>query len=254
MVSAGRVSVVLDGPVEVGLEGSEWDWAGELVRGGGSALLYAPLERLSAEAGVAGGGVGMGVGAGGGGLRAGLVSARDREQYAGTRALLERLARAVRGDGTGAVEWGVAGRPVLAGCEGVDVGVSCAEGVVLVGVSGAGLVGVDVERADRMLYGSGVGRRVCTPYELVSLAKLAPPARDAELARLWTLKEAYRKAVGWGAGFPFGQFGFGPDGRPVRVQRPDGTVARGDEWLFRSAELPGGFRIGAALFTPGDAA
>ncbi|MEU3776290.1 4'-phosphopantetheinyl transferase superfamily protein [Streptomyces sp. NPDC032472] len=251
MVSAGRVSearsMLLDGPVEVGPEGPEWDRAGELVRGGGTALLYAPLERLRA-------GKAAVPPCAGGGLRAGLVSATEREQYEGARALLERLACAVRGDGTGRVEWGVAGRPVLAGCEGVDVAVSCAEGIVLVGASGAGLIGVDVERTDRMLYGSGAGRRVCTPYELVSLAKLAPPERDAELARLWTLKEAYRKAVGWGAGFPFGQFGFGPDGRPVRVQRPDGTAARGEEWEFRSAELPGGFRMGAALFTPRGAA
>ncbi|MFD9353990.1 4'-phosphopantetheinyl transferase superfamily protein [Streptomyces sp. NPDC060031] len=242
MVSAGRVSVVLDGPVEVTASGPqagpEWDWAGELVRKGGSALLYARLDRLPAgpESDA--------------GRRAGLVSPEDRDRYTGARTLLERLGRAIGGDAGGAVHWGVAGRPVLAGCEGVDVSVSCAAGIVLVGVSGGGLVGVDVERSDRPLYGSGAGRRVCTPYELVSLARLAPRERDGELVRLWTLKEAYRKAVGWGAGFPFGQFGFGPDGRPVRVQRPDGSVGRGEEWLFHSAELPGGFRIGAALYTP----
>ncbi|MGH1554858.1 4'-phosphopantetheinyl transferase superfamily protein [Streptomyces sp. L7] len=73
------------------------------------------------------------------------------------------------------------------------------------------------------------------------LSELPQPERNPSLVRLWTLKEAYSKAIGQGIQFRFTDFGFGPDGRPTQVNRPDGSARRGRG-------------VGAAHGRPGQAA
>jgi 4'-phosphopantetheinyl transferase len=51
--------------------------------------------------------------------------------------------------------------------------------------------------------------------------------------------------------FRFTEFGFGPDGKPVRVQRPDGTTGSGDEWAFRTFVLDSGYCVSAAVYDAG---
>jgi len=90
------------------------------------------------------------------------------------------------------------GRPVIenGGFESVDISISHSGGVVLIGLSQQGRVGVDVEQ-------------IKAQRDVVKLAKgffhknevrvlLAAPPRDASqyFYTLWTLKEAYAKASG----------------------------------------------------------
>ncbi|UXY30509.1 4'-phosphopantetheinyl transferase family protein [Streptomyces sp. HUAS TT20] len=241
----------LGAPVEVGVDDAAWDRVRGDLSACGTALLYAHRSVLQPQV------------PGGDGLRRllgrdwsrylGLAHADVRDRYAASRVLLKSAAAAVlRGD-PDALElaYGPTGRPYLRGCDQIDISLSHTDDLLVVGLTTRGLIGVDAERADRQMYGGGLGRHVCTPYEMVTLAALPEEQRNPSLVRLWTLKEAYSKAIGQGMQFRFTEFGFGPDGKPVRVQRPDGSAGTGAEWAFRTFPLASGYCISAAVYDAG---
>jgi len=241
----------LGAPVSVTPGSRTWDQVREDLAGHGTALAYAPLSELRRELPE------------GDDLRAVLgrdwsrfldLAHRDvRDRYAASRVLLKHAAGAVLGGDPGALElaYGPTGRPYLRGCDQIDISLSHTEDLLLVGLTTRGLIGVDAERTDRPMYGSGLDRHVCTPYELVMLRGLPEQERNPSLVRLWTLKEAYSKAIGQGMQFRFTEFGFGPDGKPVRVQRPDGTTGSGREWAFRTFVLDSGYTVSTAVYDAG---
>ncbi|GLF95609.1 4'-phosphopantetheinyl transferase superfamily protein [Streptomyces yaizuensis] len=147
--------------------------------------------------------------------------------------------------------YGPTGRPYLRGCDAVDISLSHTEDLLLIGLTTRGLIGVDAEREDRPLYTRGLHRHVCTPHELGALARLPPEERGAALVRLWTLKEAYSKAIGQGLRFRFTDFGFGPDGQPTRVLAPDGAPGTGVEWEFGTFSVAGGYAVSVAVSDSG---
>ncbi|MER7050243.1 4'-phosphopantetheinyl transferase superfamily protein [Streptomyces jumonjinensis] len=147
--------------------------------------------------------------------------------------------------------YGPTGRPYLRGCDAVDISLSHTEDLLLIGLTTRGLIGVDAEREDRPLYERGLHRHVCTPHELAALARLPPGERGPDLVRLWTLKEAYSKAIGQGMRFRFTDFGFGPDGQPARVLAPDGAPGTGVEWEFGTFSVAGGYAVSVAVSDSG---
>lgn len=171
-------------------------------------------------------------------------------RIAATRALLRHAAANLVHEDADSLElgYGPTGRPFLSGCVRVDISLSYIDHLVLIGLTTCGLIGVDAERLDRDLYRTGHSRHICTPYELITLAEVATEERNHSLVRLRTLKGAYGKAMGLGMQFRFTDIGFGPDGRAVRAQRPDGTPATGDEWTFRSVVLDGEYLVGTAVY------
>ncbi|CCK25739.1 hypothetical protein BN159_1360 [Streptomyces davaonensis JCM 4913] len=95
------------------------------------------------------------------------------------------------------------GRPVLRAPSGLDVSISHTADVLVVGVAHGRRIGVDVEARDRPLLAPGFAERFCHPEELAELRELPPAERNALLVRLWTLKEAYTKALGVGLAHDF---------------------------------------------------
>ncbi|MFE2164553.1 4'-phosphopantetheinyl transferase family protein [Streptomyces sp. NPDC059447] len=176
-----------------------------------------------------------------------------RGRYAASRLLLKYAAAAVLRTDPVQLEltYGPTGRPYLRGFDQIDISLSHTGDLLLVGLTTRGLIGVDAERTDRPLYQGGMGRHMCTPYELITLAGLDEKDRNPSLVRLWTLKEAYSKAIGQGMNFRFTEFGFGPDGRPVQVQRPDGTVGTGTEWGFHTFVIDDEYCVSAAVYDAG---
>ncbi|WAZ25625.1 4'-phosphopantetheinyl transferase superfamily protein [Streptomyces cinnabarinus] len=114
------------------------------------------------------------------------------------------------------------GRPVLRAPAGLDVSISHTADVLVVGVARGRRIGVDVEARDRPLLAPGLAEKFCHPEELAELRELPPAERNALLVRLWTLKEAYTKALGVGLAHDFARL------RP----RP---VIGGGWWLEPSA-------------------
>lgn len=239
-------------PVEVAdCSDAAWNQVRRDLRQSGSALLWARLSALGAKV------------PGDEALREvlgrdwsrylELTHADVRRRYAASRLLLKYAAGAVLRSDPEQLElaYGPTGRPYLRGYDQIDISLSHTGDVLLVGLTTRGLIGVDAERMDRQMYGGGLGRHVCTPYELITLAALDERERNPSLVRLWTLKEAYSKAIGQGMNFRFTEFGFGPDGRPVQVQRPDGTIGTGDEWGFRSFVIDDAYCVSAAVYDAG---
>ena len=139
------------------------------------------------------------------------------------------------------------GRPYLRGCDQVDISLSHTADLLVVGITRRGWIGVDAELSSRQLRGSAVERQICTPHETKLLARTGEQQRNAALVRLWTLKEAYSKAIGQGLRFRFTEFGFAPGARRVQVLRPDGTPGSGDEWSFCTWSVAGQYTVSVAL-------
>jgi 4'-phosphopantetheinyl transferase len=68
---------------------------------------------------------------------------------------------------------------------------------------------VDTETADRETDALDLAARFFAPAEAARLATLPEPARSLEFLRIWTLKEAFVKALGLGMSLPLNRFAFG---------------------------------------------
>ncbi|GAA2077434.1 hypothetical protein GCM10009801_33530 [Streptomyces albiaxialis] len=176
-----------------------------------------------------------------------------KSRFVASRLLLKHVAGAVAGLPPEAVELGYrpGGRPYLRGLAPLDISLSHTEDLLLVGLTRRGWIGVDAEARDRPMLGLGTDVQVCTPHELRMLAAMAEERRNGALVRLWTLKEAYSKAIGQGMRFRFTGFGFGPEDRNVSVLRPDGTEGRGEEWMFHTCVVDRAYTVSVALFEAG---
>ncbi|MEU6847624.1 4'-phosphopantetheinyl transferase superfamily protein [Streptomyces sp. NPDC046716] len=175
---------------------------------------------------------------------------RGRDRFVAARMLLKHASSAVLGTLPAELElaYKPGGRPYLRGIDQLDVGLSHTEGLLVVGLTRFGRIGVDTEPADRRMLDLGTEASACTPYELEELRRVPAPLRNRELVRLWTLKEAYSKAIGQGLRFRFTEFGFGRlDGR-VRLLSPDGLPGTGPEWSFDSWLVDDAYTVSAAVF------
>ncbi|OKJ90953.1 4-phosphopantetheinyl transferase [Streptomyces sp. TSRI0107] len=182
-----------------------------------------------------------------------MPASRNRDRFVASRLLLKSAASAVLGALPRELElaYKPGGRPYLRGIDQLDVGLSHTEGLLVVGLTRFGRIGVDTEPADRRMLELGTELKACTPYELEELQRVPEERRNRELVRLWTLKEAYSKAIGQGLRFRFTEFGFGTRDAGVRMLRPDGTPGTGEEWSFHSWLVDDAYTVSAAVYDPG---
>ncbi|MFF9756929.1 4'-phosphopantetheinyl transferase family protein [Streptomyces sp. NPDC014344] len=137
----------------------------------------------------------------------------------------------------------LSGRPYLRGLD-LDVSLSHSDELIAVGVSRVGRIGVDTEPADRRLDFDLLSGHICAPGELRSLLPLPPRARERELLRLWTLKEAYSKALGQGLRLGFSEFSLNDGGTGLLA--PDDTAARPGAWAFSTHRVLGSHLLSVA--------
>ncbi|MFC8827321.1 4'-phosphopantetheinyl transferase family protein [Streptomyces sp. NPDC057137] len=124
----------------------------------------------------------------------------------------------------------IGGRPYVRGLDGFDISLTHSGDLVGVAVSRTGRIGIDTEPAARGVDVELMSGHICAPAELRALRRLPERAREGELLRLWTLKEAYSKALGRGLLLDFGGFGLDTDG--TELLAPDGTPAARGAWGF----------------------
>jgi 4'-phosphopantetheinyl transferase len=184
-----------------------------------------------------------------------LRNARARERFLASRLLLRQTTAEVIGSAPELVDlaYQPGGRPYVRGCDQIDISLSHTEEIMAVGVTRRGRIGVDVELMERRLAGTESESVGFTPYERERLDRADPRLRNDILVRLWTLKEAYSKALGQGLRFRFTEFGFALDGSAARLVQPDGApVGDGASWTFGTFVLdrPGqatGYMLSAAV-------
>ena len=129
------------------------------------------------------------------------------------------------------------GRPVLSGVHAgaAAVSVTHTAGLVAVAVArGPLLLGVDAELVRPVRSAAAIASRRFHPAEAAHLAGLPEPALSREFLRMWSLKEAYGKAVGHGVAMSL-------------------STCRTDGGTVVAPPPPGGGRWFAAVDSPTDA-
>jgi len=143
-----------------------------------------------------------------------FMFARDRRDFAAAHVLLRRTLSQY-GDlepeaWTFVVD--ANGKPSLSSTGGrpgpVKFNISHTHGLVACAVAHDVDVGVDVEAIDRAADGVAIAERFFARAELAQLDRCAVPERPARFIELWTLKEAYLKAIGSGLAHPLNTFAF----------------------------------------------
>ena len=128
-----------------------------------------------------------------------------REEFIAGRGLL----RLLLGDEARGVEFreGANGKPEIGGAGAIEFNVSHSGGMIVVALSKAGPVGVDVELLDAEFAASedllAIGREHFAPAQLARVARgISPEERLLEFYLAWTRKEAVAKADGRGIAEP----------------------------------------------------
>jgi 4'-phosphopantetheinyl transferase len=177
----------------------------------------------------------------------------DRDAYLVAHALTRRMLGSLLGVQAHELEFRAAehGRPELAApahaCE-LSFNLSHTSGLVACAAARGCSVGVDTENSARGVELLGVARRVFSDRELAGLYPLSGEAQRLRFFDLWTLKEAYVKAIGKGLAGPLRAISFAPeqpDPVPVHFEREAADDAA--RWCFRRHIPSPNHRLAVAL-------
>jgi 4'-phosphopantetheinyl transferase len=173
-----------------------------------------------------------------------------RYRFAAARLLIKYTAAAALGAVPEHLDlaYRLGGRPYLRGFDQLELSLTHTGELMAVGFSRTGRIGVDVERADRLVRLDLLAGRILTPAELRDLAELTEDERIARAVRIWTLKEAYSKALGQGLRLGFKEFGFSPEGQ---LRAPDGSSATRGDWGFATHAVMGRYVLSSACHDAG---
>jgi len=148
---------------------------------------------------------------------------------------------------------GPAGKPYLASGQGPEFSVSHSHSWALYGIASGREIGVDLERIGKpALDHERVAERFFARAESAYLKSLPAATRLESFFRLWTLKEAYVKALGEGLRIPLASFevSIAPGRSEASIQPANGGPGL-ENWFLASIEP--GFGYAAAVAVPGEA-
>ncbi|HKP64078.1 MAG TPA: 4'-phosphopantetheinyl transferase superfamily protein [Polyangiales bacterium] len=177
----------------------------------------------------------------------------DRDIYLVAHALTRRMLSRVIGVPSEALEFaaGEHGRPELVAPEsarGFRFNLSHTHGLVACSVAHGADIGVDVEYAERRVDILGVARQVFSPLEVAGLAALSGAPQRERFFELWTLKEAYIKAIGKGLSAPLRSITFDPaQPDPVPVTFGPDVADDSNRWCLRRFRVGSEHRLALAL-------
>jgi 4'-phosphopantetheinyl transferase len=141
---------------------------------------------------------------------------------------------------------GASGRPSLAppfDATGLHFNLAHSAGLVAIAIARMSKLGVDVEHETRTL-SPAIAERYFSAAEVAALRALPAGEQPGRRLRLWTLKEAYLKAIGTGVAGGLGSmtFSFGAGGEVSFERAGDPHAAR---WVFREFK-PRGYVLALA--------
>lgn len=132
------------------------------------------------------------------------------------------------------------GRPYLAVAPMCSVNWSHADQWAVCAISSASSIGVDIERTARVRL--DVARRFFAAEEIRWLDGLPAAEHQQALGELWTLKEAYTKALGRGLHESFQGFAI-----PMQGHQPQPLLRGGRQWRFRIYPLDPDFTLSVCV-------
>ena len=184
-----------------------------------------------------------------------FVSQEDQQSYVFAHALLRRTLSEMD-DSVAPAAWTFDsephGKPMLAhhGTRGrIAFNLTHTRGVVACACASGGSVGIDVEAIDRRTDYMELATGYFAPAEIADLRNATEPDRPARFIELWTLKEAYVKAVGRGLGLDLQTFAFlRDDAGLLHFTPPSGDSGR---WTFALFALDARYRMALAATSGG---
>ena len=119
-------------------------------------------------------------------------------------------------------------------------------------VSSGQAIGVDVESLQRASNHETIAKRFFTESESTFLESLEGGEQSTEFLRLWTLKEAFIKAVGLGLALPLNSFELETfSDRPPKGTFSKELVEKGERCRFLQIRLGNSFHLSLAMLKPG---
>ena len=139
-----------------------------------------------------------------------------------------------------------AGKPSLRSDPTLSFNLSHTRPLVACAIAAGTPVGIDVERTTRLVDAGELAERYFSPFEVASLARCAESAVRPRFLELWTLKEAFVKAVGVGLTMSLDSMSFAlDDDHGIVFQPPPGYTA--SEWHFALFEPAACARMAVAI-------
>jgi 4'-phosphopantetheinyl transferase len=127
----------------------------------------------------------------------------------------------------------------------VDFSLAHTRGLVAAALVTHGTIGVDVEKIDPAKADFAVAHNYFAPAEIEILGTTVASERATCFFRLWTLKEAYLKAIGTGLGTPLDSFAFTL--APIGIDFLRHTADDPGRWQFESIPVTGGHVLSVAM-------
>jgi 4'-phosphopantetheinyl transferase len=175
--------------------------------------------------------------------------ARDRHRYLLTRALVRTvLSRYIP---IAASDWhfepSAYGRPMIVNnhelIRNLSFNISHTDGLIVLAVTRASLIGVDTESTCREI-SLEVAHRYFSPKEVTALRALPVRLQRRRFLDLWTLKESYIKARGMGLSIPLNMFSFNLDENQSSVISFDNDFDDlPSRWIFYQLSLSNEYAV-----------
>lgn len=178
---------------------------------------------------------------------------RHRHQFIAAHALVRcALGRATsRSPEDLRFDVGSHGRPELLEASGLSFNASHTDGLVAVGLTRAGTLGLDVEPLDRGRDSTAIAEHYFAPDEVAQLTALPTARRPRRFIEFWTLKESYIKAWGLGLSIPLRDFWFDLRGQgPPRIAFAPERDDHPHRWSFHLRALASDHALAVALWHP----
>jgi 4'-phosphopantetheinyl transferase len=177
--------------------------------------------------------------------------AEDRRDFTLAHDLLRRSLSTYRPVEPGAWDFqsDAAGKPFLPGDPALSFNLSHTRQLVACAIAAGTPVGIDVERAARLVDAGAIASRYFSPFEVASLERCRGDAHKLRFLELWTLKESFVKAVGVGLTMPLHSMTFALDDEHAVVFHPPPGY-RQAEWHFALFEPGGAARMAVAIQAP----
>lgn len=176
------------------------------------------------------------------GRAARLIRPADGFRFVQAHARMRRILGGLLGRPAGGLEFAVGdrGKPMLPAYPHLHFNLSHSGSLMALAVTGAGPVGVDVERTDTTRRLDDLVDRYFAPGEAAAFRALAEPLRPEAFFDLWTRKEAFIKVTGEGMSRGLASFEVTVE-KPAGLERVDGAHP-GDRWWMRDVAVPPGYR------------
>lgn len=184
---------------------------------------------------------------------ASMDSERSRTRFVASHGVLRSILGACLGEEPAKLTFSrtCLGKPCLAdpwAAGGLRFSMAHSEDAALYAVAGGREVGVDVEKVRHDLDATAMADRFFTKAEAAAVRKAPDGERPDTFLRLWTLKEAWSKAVGCGFSVPPDRFAVPPSPPTTPwTARADFGPGQARTWVLRLLDAPAGYVAGLAV-------